>query len=768
MESGLAKKLEYANKLIFVERYSEAERILEDLLAQPDAANELLIHLRRIELAAKLGKLKQLHQQFIDDLQKSSASPNVEICLLMTEQLGSLSSTTEIIQRFQNHMQEHGPSAAAYYGIAFTLEGMGNYDRSIYNYQQSLALDSSWYPSYFGLSQIYYFKQDEAQGDHYFYLFESAAPFNVYGNFETHRKLYQEFLELERYEEAEMAISTLSDWWIDNKGHCPPEIQVYELLATAKVARLRGDERAEQAKREQARRVAKAVLASSTSPHGVYFFLARALEDHDESALALEFYKQALKSSRGDPQIVQRIGSQFLSLGEYELARQLFQEAYESFPDNPDIRFCLLVAKLKLAGVNVEDYLIGKERLRQLVQGGGDKVELLSLLHALMSKFPHDSEVQLHVGETYLRLGNVERASRHFQQMYQLDPQSPRTALKYASFIMQHEQQSADSAAKILQSFSEKTNLPREMMQELHWLQAQHFANKRNFTESNRKLRQVLRSDPWNVSYIVRDLLNRALETPAETAVHPDPVLLELSANLDQDVDWAEFDVVTEAVIKEQQYELAYLRLKLRFLFEGGTYSFLSSLTDAAAKWNPKEGINDLLRLINTNFDAPGIYWAIGTLYKDLWQLQAASTWFEYLLNHPEASQTDQARAYLDLADTFLWQGIDLEKAVEYARLAIDLGAEEARRAEKVLAHALLAAGRVREAQSMLENMSDERDLDAVFLRGLLQYRNGATQRAKEVWKPVLTMKSESLRSHNIKQEIMRFYFANEPYLKAN
>ena len=767
MDSRVSKQLEYINKLIFVERYAEAERLLKQLVESPLADCELLVHLRRIELGAKLGKLNKLHRDYLKRIKRGVDISRAELCLVMVEQLGSFATPTEIVQRFQKHIQEYGPSAAAYYGIAFTLESMGNYDRAIYNYEQSIKLDPSWYPSYFGLSQIHYHKEDEQQGDQYFYMFENAAPYNVYGNFEVHRKLYKEFVDEDRYDEAEAAISTLSDWWVENKGHCPVEIHIHELFAMAKLAELKGDKRGEKAKREQGGRVARSLLAGQQKNHSMCFFVAKTLEEFGEQSLALDFYKQALKSSGGDPQVIQRIGSQFLSLGEYEMAKHLFQEAYESFPENPDVRFCLLVAKLKIASVNVEDYLVGKERLRQLVRGSGDRVELLSLLHSLMNKFQDDPEIQQHMGETYLKLGNTDRASRHFSSMYDLDPLNPSTAMRFASHIVQYDSHKLNDAAEILEAFSGSQALSRDLQLELHWLQAQLYAQKSDYRRSNEHLRSVLHSDPWNIAYLVRDLLNRLYESGSES-IEPESVLEQLAVNVDAEVDWVEFDEKTDRFVQVQDFENAYLRLKLRFLFESGSYEYLSKLTAAAAKWRPQECISDLLRLINTNFDAPHIYWAIGALYKDLWQLQAATTWFEHILNHAEANDLDRAKAYLDLADSFLWQEIETEKAVEYAKLAIDMRTDETRRAEKVLVHALICAGRVREAQKLLDQLPMERDIDTLFLRGLIAYRNGATQKAKEVWKPVLTIKSESVRSYNIKQEVMRFYFEGQPYLKAN
>jgi len=34
--------------------------------------------------------------------------------------------------------------------------------------------------------------------------------------------------------------------------------------------------------------------------------------------------------------------------------------------------------------------------------------------------------------------------------------------------------------------------------------------------------------------------------------------------------------------------------------------------------------------------------------------------------------------------------------------------------------------------------------------------------------KPLLTVRSESLRFHTIKQEVLKYYFDGAPYLKAN
>jgi hypothetical protein len=59
MDQFCRDQLEFANKLIFVKRYEEADRVLKAVLASDVGSEESLIHLRRIELMSLLGKLNE-------------------------------------------------------------------------------------------------------------------------------------------------------------------------------------------------------------------------------------------------------------------------------------------------------------------------------------------------------------------------------------------------------------------------------------------------------------------------------------------------------------------------------------------------------------------------------------------------------------------------------------------------------------------------------------------------------------------------------------
>lgn len=755
------KKLAFANKLIFVKEYKEAEKIIEELIDK-ECSEDILVHLRRIELGVKLETLEQLRDQYEQILVQDPENIAARISHILVEQHGEMIKPEEATRMFQALLKTMGPHPAIYYGIGFSMEIEGNYDRALYNYQQCIATDHKWYPGYFGMSQIYYHLGEDEKGDHFFFLFEEIAPYNVYGNFETHRNLTAEFIDKEQFDLAEKSIVTLSEWWMDNKGYCPIEIQIYERFSTAKIAEISGDHDKAKKRRYQGEILVKRAIVDEDETEGSLYFIAKSLEEFSEQKLALKVYKRILSLETSNPEIVQKIGSQFLSMGEYEMAKDLFEEAYKHQPDNPEIRFCWSVAKLRLSGVNVEEYLIEKERLKGLLENQSDKVELLSLLHSLTAKYPDDPDIQGYMGDVYLKLGNQERAARHYQKMYDQDSHSLVTKIKYISFKMQHG--GAKKAEEILKGITEAKITDQGHQCEILWLKANFAFLDKKFKESLNYLNKALLHDPWNVSYLVQQTLTySSLNEDKVNFNLYDSVLKKLAKNDEEGLDWKEYSEKSELISNANLLELSYCRAKVAFLYAEGNEETLVSLVNAACRLDASRSTYDFLKLLNTNFDSPNIYWALGKLYKDLWQLEAAGVWFEQILIAPESTEKHQAKAYLELSDCYCWRGLQLDKAVEYARMALDMDHSLQRQGVRNLAHALLRRGEVRQAEVYLEELENE-DPEVVYLKGLLHYRNGATKKANEIWKPLLTLTTSSLRQHTIKDEVMKYYFEKTPY----
>lgn len=770
MDEEIRAKLEEANKLIFVKQYTEAEKILQGLIRTPARHGNLLVHLRAVELAAKLGKLDAIKRFYLTEHSNTTSPELLEICLAFVEQNSEEMNYSQCMARFQDIVVRFGPSAAGFYGIGFCLEAQQSHDRAAFNYEQSIGIDPTWYPSYFGLSQIAYHKSDEKKGDQYFFQYEQSAPYNVYGNFETHRKLSREFESAGRFIEAEAAVTSLSDWWRENKGFCPPEIQIFELLSRSRIAKAQGDIHGTEYNLQRAKALGQQMILSTNTHDNILYFTARQFDEHGDTETAFRFYKHILRVAGGNPQVVQRIGGQFLASGEYELARTLFEEAYEVHPENTEVRFCRLVAQLKLAKVNVEDYLIGKERLRQLIQSHGDRVEILALLHSLLAKFQNDPEVHYRIGEVYARLGNIERATRHFRKMFELDSKSRRCRLKLAAFLMQHGD--PDEAKKNLDEIGRAggdTALDREEQSEVGWLKASYYARKGDFAASQIEVQRVAKIDPWNVAYVVQEVVNLThIHSERHSDLKVDETITKLARAQEQEIVWEEFDAITARVEGLALFDLAFSRRKIRFLYAHGEEGHLDSLIKTAAKFDAARAMTEFMRLLNTNFDSPFIYYALGMVSKELWQLETACMWLEQVIQSPTSPKHLISRSYIEYADALAWQGQNTQRAVEYAKLAIDMG-DQTRKPIVVLAHAYLKNGQVREAQEFVERVEDgENDPEAKYIKGLILYRNGAALKANQMWKPLLSRRSENSKDHHMKQEILKFYFEGAPYLKAN
>jgi tetratricopeptide (TPR) repeat protein len=191
----------------------------------------------------------------------------------------------------------------------------------------------------------------------------------------------------------------------------------------------------------------------------------------------------------------------------------------------------------------------------------------------------------------------------------------------------------------------------------------------------------------------------------------------------------------------------------------------LDQVVKSGAKFDAKKATYDLLKLLNTNFDSVEVYFALADLYKSIWQLEASSIWLEQALQTSELSELLKKKAWTELADCFLWQEINLEKALEYAKSGHQ--GDSVPQAEIVLVHAYLKLGRIREARSHIQQLAPSNP-EVVYFSGLLEYRNGDKISANRIWKPLLSMHFDTMRMHCIKREVLKFYFEGAPYLKAN
>jgi tetratricopeptide (TPR) repeat protein len=767
MDQHNRDQLEFANKLIFVKKYDEADRILREVLESNSGKEEALIHLRRIELMSLLGKLAQIKEHYKNCAEINDDDGLSQICLVLTNMFWDPNSSAELMSQLQEIGKVHGPSAILFFALGFGAEQQGSSERAKYNYEQSLSLNQQWYPSLFGLSQVYYNMGDDAKGDQLFVQFELMAPFNVYGNFETHRRLSQEFLQLGRLDDAEKAIQALTNWWVDNKGFAPPEIQIYENLSIAQLMDKSGDKAEAEARRNTARVLTTEMLGGTTADENALYFVARILTEFGEEKSSFAAYKRVLQVAGENPSVVQKVGSHFLGSGQIAEAKELFEAAYDQHPDNAEIRFCLLVSQLKVRGVGVEEYLIGRERIRQLADGG-DKVEFLSLLNALQARFSDDWDVQFHLADLYMHMGHENKAAHHYQRMYELDSKGQSSRLRYANFLMN--QGEIERSMDILRMIDVPKGALSDVDAEIQWLRATYYDRKLNWEASLEMITPLLARDPWNITYVTHEILCLTGIRHGHNAIiaAQDHWARKLANNEESRVNWPEFSKDTAKISEAHEYQLSYARCKLQYLYMRGSENSLRLVAQEACRFDASKGSKELMKLINTNFDHPSIYWGLGLLYKELWQLEVASMWFEHALGLANIENRLMALVYVDLADCYVWRNVNLPKAVEFIKLSLDISSktgQQDRRAMMIMGHALLLQGHVRQAQAYLDHMKEfAGEFEAQYLVGLVLYRNGHPLQANAVWKPLLKFPTEQMRDHRIKQEIFKYYFEKAPY----
>ena len=749
------QSFEYVNKLIFVKAYDEAYIELAHSMNDQDMASNPLLILRFIELGVKLNQEQRTGSVLADSSRFRSAKLS-DIVGILLKQHADLNGVQPSIEDIQKHIKAFGPSALSYYAIAFAYECLGNHERAIFNYELSIKEDAEWHPSYFGLSQQYYAKNQDVLGDYYFYLSEKHAPYNLYGNFETHRNLCQYFINLEKYDYARMAISTLSEWWVENKGKCPVEVKLYEQFALARIAKLDHNEELAEEELDQARVFAGLMSKDETIGDSALYFGGKVAEEFGEFDLAVKLYQRVISQTKNFS-IIQKLIVHLLDLGEYSRACEYIKDAFNNQPHSKDIEFLKLLVELRTAKVDVDEYLSLREKTLDLAQNGGSKGELLTHANSLLVQFDRDPSIHALVGDIYNSFSQSQRAGFHYERMYELEGGDAGNSVKWATWLLSQNRipESIDILAKVdLEKFP-------DCREEVLWAKANIHLQAGQKFEALAVLSNLLANDTWNVSYNVQ----YALILQNQAGLEKDIVLEKLSLDSGDPFQSQEFSRYTASIDPDRFSNLIYLRSKINYLHTNGSSEALNQVVSSGAKYDAKKATHDLLKLLNTNFDGVEVYFALADLYKSIWQLEASSIWLEQALQSPNLSDVLKKRAWIELADCFLWQEINFDKALEYAKSGHQ--GDSFPHAAIVIVHAYLKLGRIREARSFLQQLPPSNP-EVIYFSGLLAYRNGDKQAANAIWKPLVSMRFDTMRMHCIKREVLKFYYEGAPYLRAN
>ena len=751
--------LNEANKLIFIKRYAEAKQVLSELLAREP--NNVLVHLRYIELAIKMQEIKLV----ANDYQRQDDSMLKELCLALLAQLTEQHSPTTSIACYQGIVEKYCNSACACYGIGYDLERLGEYERAISYYEKSLALDPDWYPSYLGLSQIYYQKKSYQKGDHYFYLFEQIAPYNIYGNFDTHRQLSREFFQQGRYCEAHEAITALVQWWQETR-RCPTEIILYEQLHRVKIEEAQGNQEIAKEVRAKAMVQLDTLLHSKKTDYETLLLLVSICREFSLHRQLYITYQKCLLHRPDDKQFYREINNYYLGRKNLATATKLFREVYATDPENGTCRFWLLVSRLQGKKVDVESYLRDKEKMQQMVNIGSDKLDLLNLLHSMLTRFAGDADVYEQLATFYREMDAGDKAKFYMDKMYRTDRRNSRIILVYAAFLLTDGE--LDKGHKLLSKIV-LDKIPSNNRGQYLTLRARYCAEQNNFTQANSLIKKAGHLSPWQLTTLVAEIyyLSQVYYQQKKLKVI-DNSIIEL--NEKGTFEGKDFYQLTVHLVASKLFYLAYLQAKLLFLYQNNRQS-LRFLLDVACHFNPDHAIYDFIKLLNTNYDNVFVVFALGILCKERWQHESATMWFSIALQRANLDDELKKEIYLELADCYVWQDKELMTAIDYAQSANI--APFTKRAMQVLGHAYLKKGKVKLAQTCLQPSlqqldAEDNDYEIRYLVGLLEYQRGYSRNACKIWQPILHCKVDNVRLHHIKQEVLKYYSEDQQHFQAS
>src|SRR5690606_19058109 len=99
---------------------------------------------------------------------------------------------------------------------------------------------------------------------------------------------------------------------------------------------------------------------------------------------------------------------------------------------------------------------------------------------------------------------------------------------------------------EILDQVGKRKTLTVEAEIEISWLRSLYWAKRADYRKAQDFLATVVSSEPWNVSYLVQEVMMRMRNATTETTLNIDPILFKLAALDEKDLDWQTFEQMTD------------------------------------------------------------------------------------------------------------------------------------------------------------------------------------------------------------------------------
>lgn len=403
---------------------------------------------------------------------------------------------------------------AAWFVAGCAYEYLGELAQAIESWGKAISLEPNAMSALATMAELQQIGAIPADDADYADRFEALDKYLVHGTFETHSALYKEFLERKEYSLAIAALRTLGDWIQRQRGEVPHEIEILCLLGAMKAYALEGNIPSSEACRREAENLAVSCKKQPKSGSQIAF-IGQIAEEYGLMSLARMCYFSVLVFAESPTDLVVRTAAHCVSSHTTPALKECLKSAYIIHQGHAEIRFCMLLCDLTLAGATIKAYMERKALIRTAISQN-EVGTALKLMTESLKDTEEDPEIQYYLGEVLSKLGAVDQASKHFESMYSLDCLNVDSALRFLQFLVRQARHEAIEALvdKIREDFP---NLNSAQNGEVCWAAASAlFAGEKVF-EARAEVEKAMRGEPWSPSFMALALrLHEPTESQAQ------------------------------------------------------------------------------------------------------------------------------------------------------------------------------------------------------------------------------------------------------------
>jgi tetratricopeptide (TPR) repeat protein len=599
------------------------------------------------------------------------------------------------IKRAHQYSTRYPQNYATWFVHGCALEYTGNLNEAVVSWTRAAQLEPKSISVLATMAELQQMGVISSVEVDYSHLFEAIDKHLVHGSLETHVALFKEYLFRKEQDHAIAALRTLADWMQRLRGEVPAEIETLCLLGAMKAYQDGHNDAAAEACQREAESIAMAARSSPRSAAQMKF-IGEVCQQFGLDVLARQCYVTALSMPDASVDMVVQTTSHCVAIGCTESVRDALKEAYTRLHGASEIRFCMVLASVALAGLSVREYTDRKNLIRKHLQTGNVNA-VFPLLQESLQEIDDDAEVHYYTAELLSRFGADLQAAAHFQKMFQIDPYNIDSVVRYCYFLLKigDYNRVREMAERTLQL----NWLEDNHRAELHWSRSTaHFALAQH-DPAITDVESALRINPWNGAYIT---LAMRLQKPGREFLLPEfenvarefeDAFVANTAKEDYGEKIARWLDHGQQALTAGYATYAYLMARCLFLLAHTNEQVQGFFARAAAGTNSRTAVQHVLLLLqlkpelNLNLARLAAYAAQIYSFDGKWDL--CEEWCD--ISQKSGLEDNYLRAKLLELEAFglTLQGKNLKRAQGLVEAAIDVFESEKRPSSD--AHVLLA-----------------------------------------------------------------------------